>query len=79
VGWRIVRTRQPLLAIEVDAPVAAKGELDAGDLAGQFKELMGSAPFIEALAAFLPPDQASQQRLPDLLAMLRAITAIAER
>ena len=79
MGWCIVRISQPLLAIEVDAPEAAKGQLDAGDLAGQFQELMGSAPFIEALAAFLPPDEASQQRLPDLLATLRALTAIAER
>ena len=34
--------------------------------------------FLEALPAFLPPDQASQQRLPDLLGTLRAITALAE-
>ena len=40
----------------MDAPGAAKEELDTGDLAGQFKELMGSAAFIEALATFLPPD-----------------------
>ena len=31
----------------------------------------------KALPAFLPPDQASQQRLPDLLATLRAITDLA--
>ena len=34
--------------------------------------------FLEALPAFLPPDQASQQLLPDLLETLRAITALAE-
>jgi hypothetical protein len=37
-----------------------------------------TSAFLEALPAFLPPDQASQQRLPDLLETLRAITALAE-
>ncbi|WP_254931902.1 hypothetical protein [Cyanobium sp. BA20m-14] len=31
----------------------------------------------EAIERLLPPDQASQQRLPDLLKVLRAITALA--
>ena len=48
------------------------------DLAGQFHELLNTSAFLEALPAFLPPDQASQQRLPDLLKVLRAITALAE-
>ncbi|WP_457767379.1 hypothetical protein [Cyanobium sp. ULC082] len=48
------------------------------DLAAQFKDLLATSAFIEALPAFLPPDQASQQRLPDLLQKLRAITALAE-
>ena len=48
------------------------------DLAGQFHELLKTSAFLEALPAFLPPDQASQQRLPDLLETLRAITALAE-
>jgi hypothetical protein len=48
------------------------------DLAAQFLELLKTSAFLEALPAFLPPDQASQQRLPDLLGTLRAITALAE-
>jgi len=48
------------------------------DLAAQFHELLNTSAFLEALPAFLPPDQASQQRLPDLLEILRAITALAE-
>lgn len=48
------------------------------DLAAQFLELLKTSAFLEALPAFLPPDQASQQRLPDLLETLRAITALAE-
>jgi hypothetical protein len=48
------------------------------DLAAQFLELLNTSAFLEALPAFLPPDQASQQRLPDLLETLRAITALAE-
>jgi len=36
------------------------------DLAAQFHELLNASAFLEALPAFLPPDQASQQRLPDL-------------
>ncbi len=47
------------------------------DLAEQFNNLLNTAAFIDALPAFLPPDQASQQRLPDLLKTLRAITALA--
>lgn len=48
------------------------------DLAAQFLELLNTFAFLEALPAFLPPDQASQQRLPDLLETLRAISALAE-
>ncbi len=48
------------------------------ELAAQFHELLNTSAFLEALPAFLPPDQASQQRLPDLLATLRAITGLAE-
>lgn len=48
------------------------------DLAAQFHELLSTSAFIDALPAFLPPDQASQQRLPDLLETLRGITALAE-
>jgi hypothetical protein len=48
------------------------------DLAAQFLELLKTSAFLEALPAFLPPDQASQQRLPDLLETLRAIAALAE-
>ena len=48
------------------------------DLAAQFLELLKTSAFLEALPAFLPPDQASQQRLPDLLETLRAITALAD-
>jgi len=47
-------------------------------LGAQFNELLATPAFIEALPAFLPPDQASQQRLPDLLETLRAIAALAE-
>ena len=48
------------------------------DLAAQFHELLNTSAFLEALPGFLSPDQASQQRLPDLLEILRAITALAE-
>jgi hypothetical protein len=48
------------------------------DLAAQFLEMLHTSAFLEALPAFLPPDQASQQRLPDLLETLRAITALGE-
>jgi len=48
------------------------------DLAAEFHELLNTSAFLEALPAFLAPDQASQQRLPDLLETLRAITALAE-
>ena len=48
------------------------------DLAAQFHELLNTYAFLEALPAFLPPDQASQQLLPDLLKVLLAITALAE-
>ena len=48
------------------------------ELAAQFHELLNTSAFLEALPAFLQPDQASQQRLPDLLATLRAITDLAE-
>ena len=47
-------------------------------LAAQFRELLNTSAFLEALPAFLPPDQARQQRLPDVLEILRAITALAE-
>ena len=40
--------------------------------------LLNTAAFLETLPAFLPPDQASQQRLSDLQEILRAITALAE-
>jgi hypothetical protein len=48
------------------------------DLAAPFLELLNTSAFLEALPAFLPPDPASQQRLPDLLETLRTITALAE-
>ena len=48
------------------------------DLAAQFLALLNTSAFLEALPAFLPPDQASQQRLPDLLKVLLEITALAE-
>lgn len=48
------------------------------DLATQFHQLLNTSAFLEALPAFLPPDQASQQRLPDLMKTLRAITALAD-
>ena len=46
------------------------------DLAAQFLELLNTSAFLEALPAFLPPDQASQQRLPDLLESLRGIVGL---
>ena len=46
------------------------------DLAAQFLELLNTSAFLEALPAFLPPDQASQQRLPDLLETLRGIAGL---
>jgi hypothetical protein len=41
-------------------------------------EPLNISAFLEALPAFLPPDQASQQRLPDLLETLGAITTLTE-
>jgi hypothetical protein len=46
------------------------------DLAAQFVELLNTSAFLEVLPAFLPPDQASQQRLPDLLETLRGIVGL---
>lgn len=46
------------------------------DLAAQFQELLNTAAFLEALPAFLPPDQASQQRVPEVLDTLRGIAAL---
>ena len=40
--------------------------------------LLNTEAFLETLPAFLSPDQASQQRLPDLLEVLRAITTQVE-
>lgn len=48
------------------------------DLAAQFQDLLNTSAFLEALPAFLSPDQASQQRLPHLLETLQAITALAK-
>ena len=48
------------------------------DLAAQFHELLITSAFLEALTALLPPDQASQKRMPDLLESLRAITTLTE-
>lgn len=48
------------------------------DLAAPFLELLNTSAVLEALPAFLPPDQASQQRLPDLLETLRAIASLAK-
>jgi hypothetical protein len=47
-------------------------------LAANFKGLLATPAFIEALPAFLAADQASQQRLPDLRQTLAAIAALAE-
>lgn len=47
-------------------------------LATQFKVLLATPSFIEALPAFLPGDQASQQRLPVLLQTLASIAALAD-
>ena len=48
------------------------------DLAAQFLELLNISAFLKGLRASLPPDQASEQRLPDLLETLGAITTQAE-
>jgi hypothetical protein len=37
---------------------------------------LNTSAFLEALPAFFPPDQASQQRLPDLLETLRGIAGL---
>ena len=42
-------------------------------LAKQFAALMATSDFLEALPCFLPPDPASQQRLPELEQALRSI------
>jgi hypothetical protein len=47
-------------------------------LAAEFKVLLATPSFIEALPAFLPGDQASQQRLPELLQTLVSIAALAD-
>lgn len=43
----------------------------------QSLELLNTSAFLNALPAFLPPDQASQQRLPELLEAPRSFTALA--
>ncbi|MEA5443633.1 hypothetical protein [Cyanobium gracile] len=47
-------------------------------LAAHFQVLLATPAFIEAVPAFLPGDQASQQRLPELLLMLSSIAALAD-
>ena len=47
-------------------------------LAAHLKVLLATPAFIEAVPAFLPGDQASQQRLPELLLMLSSIAALAD-
>ena len=47
-------------------------------LAAQLNGLLATPAFMEALPAFLPGDQASQQRLPDLRQTLAAIAALAD-
>lgn len=48
-------------------------------LAKQFAALLATAAFIEALPCFLPPDPASQQRLPELEQTLRSIVDLGVR
>jgi hypothetical protein len=45
-------------------------------LSEQIAALLKTPAFIEALPAFLPGDQASQQRLPDLEEKLRSIVCL---
>lgn len=44
-------------------------------LAGRFRKLLATSAFVEALPGHLPPDDASQERLPDLLESLRSLTS----
>jgi len=45
-------------------------------LAKQFAALMAASDFLEALPCFLPPDSASQLRLPELEQTLRSLMNI---
>lgn len=45
-------------------------------LAERFDELLRAPAFIDALSGHLPGDAASQARLPDLLRVLKRITAL---
>lgn len=45
-------------------------------LAGQIAELLAAQEFMQALPGHLPPDSASQQRLPELMRRLRQLTRI---
>lgn len=47
-------------------------------LSQQFSRLLNSTDFIEALPCFLPPDQASQQRLPALKEILLGIAELSQ-
>jgi hypothetical protein len=58
---------------ELADEVARAEPLLCDHLAGRFAELLRSAAFLDALPGHLPPDSASQARLPLLLERLRAI------
>jgi predicted nucleotidyltransferase len=59
----------------LDEVRAGPGEL-RNYLAGEFAALVASDDFLDALAGHLPGDAASQRRLPELIARLRALATI---
>ncbi|MEW6590900.1 MAG: nucleotidyl transferase AbiEii/AbiGii toxin family protein [Pseudomonadota bacterium] len=64
---------RPELADEMqDAPAALRQYV-----AAEFRTLMNTPAFLQALAGHLPGDSASQQRLPGLLARLRQLSQLA--
>ena len=69
-----------ITVVDGRASIVAEVDQAAPELRGYLiesvKALLASATFDEALAGHMPPDRASQQRLPKLRAKLRAITAL---
>jgi hypothetical protein len=66
----IVNGREGLLAEVAQSPIELRSYL-----ATEFSHLLLQESFLEALSGQLPPDAASQQRLPVVLERLRQLAA----
>lgn len=63
---------RPVLAMEIEA---APADLQ-GYIAGNLAELLADRRFVEALPGHMPPDPASQKRLPEMLQRLQRLAHI---